>query len=957
MKQPSLRTTAVVLLLVSALVTLGCGGAASPPDPGEVDEGLSIPFERYELANGLDVVLHQDDSDPIVAVALLYHVGSARELPGRTGFAHLFEHLLFQSSENLGEGGFINGIPALGGTFNGGTSNDSTVYYEVVPKDALERVLWMESDRLGFFINTVTEPRLENEKQIVKNEKRQGVDNNPYGHTNDVIDRALYPEGHPYSWQVIGSLQDLQAATLDDVRNFYADWYGPENVTLVLAGEFDADEAKALVEKYFGEIEGGPEPDDLPVANAVLDATASLYHEDNFAQLPALTLAWPTVEQFHPDSYALDALAQLLAGSKEAPFYKVVVEEVGLAPNVSAFNRSSEVAGKFQLSARAFAGTDLDDLQAAFDTAFARFESEGVSDDDLERIKASTETSFYNGISSVLNKAFQLAQYNTFAGDPGFITEDLERGLAVTVGDVNRVYAQYIKDRPFVATSFVPRGQAELALADAVVADVYVEPIVQGAEAPVGDLSSVPFERTPSTIDRSTPPPLGAPPVSPDRDVWQASLPNGLQVYGITHSELPLVSFSLRMKGGMWLDDPDKVGVANLVTDLLMEGTAAKTPEELEAAIDRLGATLDVSASSQYITVSGRSLARNFAATMELAQEILLQPRWDEAAFTRAKDGALASIRQASSSPGAIAGRVFNKLVYGADHVLANSTLGDEASVQSITLGDLRAYYDRAISPSVAVLHVVGDVAEADVRTAAAGLGDASVWAPKDVAFPEYPMDGAADAPAVYFVDVPGAPQSVIRTGYLAMSQTDPDYYPAVVMNHQLGGGLTGRLFQILRIQNGYTYGAGSFFGGTDVPGPFGISTSVRANVTYESAALIKEILEGYATEFSDEDLSVTKDALIRANFVNYETLGAMRNMLQNISAYGYPDDYVRQREQVVAGMTVPIVQEIAAQYADPERMIWVVVGDAATQLERLEQLGYGAPVILDREARPARRP
>ena len=952
--RPTRRLFTPFVLLAVLLVAAGCT-SVSTQDTGTA-AGLSVDFDKYELDNGLDVVLHQDRSDPIVAVALLYHVGSARENPGRTGFAHLFEHLLFQSSENLGEGGFINGIPALGGTFNGGTSNDSTVYFEVVPKDALERVLWMESDRLGFFINTVTDPRLENEKQIVKNEKRQGVDNNPYGHTSYVIDKALYPEGHPYNWQVIGSLQDLQAATLDDVREFYADWYGPQNVTLVIAGDFDAGVARALVERYFGEIEGGAEPADLPVQRASLSEVKSLFHEDNFAQLPALTMAWPTVEQFHPDAYPLAALAELLAGNKESPFYKVVVEEKKLAPNVSAFNEDLEVAGKFQISARAFPNVDLDALQAAFDESFARFESEGVSEEDLERIKAGIETGFYNGVSSVLGKAFQLSQYNTFAGDPGFITEDLERRLAVSVDDVNRVYRQYIEDKPYVATSFVPKGQAELTLEGATVADVYIEPIVQGAEAPAGDLSSVPFERTPSSIDRSTPPALGPAPVSADREVWQETLANGLRVYGITHSELPLVNFSIRLKGGMWLDNPNKIGVANLITDMLMEGTANKTPEELEAAIDRLGANINMFTSNQYITLSGNTLARNFGATMDLVEEILLEPRWDEAAFARAKDSTLSSIRQASSSPGSIAGRVFNKLVYGGDHILANSTLGSEESVQAITLDDLRAYYETAFSPTVAVMHVAGDVTELDLGAAAASLGDPTVWTPEEVAFPDYPMSGPADAPAVYFVDVPAAPQSVIRAGYLAMPETDPDYYPAVVMNHQLGGGITARLFQILRIQNGYTYGASSFFSGTDVPGPFAVATSVRANVTYESAELIQDILEQYAGGFSEQDLTVTKDALIRSNFVDYETLGAMLSMLQDISAYGFPTDYVREREQIVRDMTVPIIQELAGEYADPDKMIYVVVGDAATQLDRLEGLGYGRPILLDREAMPVQR-
>jgi len=731
-----LRNILVVGLLIVALV--GCQAT-----PTTDTSGLAVAFEKYELDNGLEVVLHQDASDPIVAVALLYHVGSAREMPGRTGFAHLFEHLLFQSSENLGEGGFINAIPALGGNFNGGTSNDMTIYFESVPSDALERVLWMESDRLGFFINTVTEPRLENEKQIVKNEKRQGVDNVPYGHTASVIDSSMFPADHPYNWQVIGSLEDLQAATLDDVRQFYSDYYGPQNVTLVIAADFDSAEARAMVETYFGEIPAGAEVQPTGARPATLAGTESFYHEDNFAQMPALTMAWPTVEMFSADAYALDALSELLASGKKAPFYKVVVEEKQLAPAVSAYQDSREIAGKFQVSARAFPGTDLDELKAAFDEAFARFEADGVSDQDLDRIKAGLETSFYNGISSVLGKAFQLSQYNTFAGDPGFVTQDLENTLAVTTDDVMRVYETYIKGQDYIATSFVPQGQVDLSLADARQAEVFVEEIVAGAEAAAGDLGGMyDFEKTPSAIDRETPPVLGAAPSSSTPEVWTAELDNGMRVLGVTQDELPLIQFNIRLRGGMLLDDPAKVGVANLITDMLMEGTAHRTPEELEEAIDQLGASLNMFTSSQWITISGNTLARNYDAVMALVEEVLLEPRWDEQQFALAKERTISNIRQSAANPNAIATRAYNRLVYGDDNILANSTLGDEASVESITIDDLKAFYVANFSPRVATMHVAGDISRERVVGSLSGLAGRWAAVPVTVPVPDFPQGG-----------------------------------------------------------------------------------------------------------------------------------------------------------------------------------------------------------------------
>lgn len=951
-----LQNSSIILLL---LVLISCQPETSTPlepetSPPQTEEttGLSIPFEKYQLDNGLEVVMHQDHSDPIAAIALLYHVGSARELPGRTGFAHLFEHLLFQSSENLEDGAFISGIPALGGTFNGGTSNDMTIYFEAVPNDALERVLWMESDRLGYFINTVTQPRLENEKQIVKNEKRQGVDNVPYGHTSSVIDSNLFPESHPYNWQVIGSLADLQATTLEDVRGFYETYYGPQNVTLVISGDIDIDDTKALVERYFGEIPAGAEIAAIAVPDVVLSETQSYFHEDNFAQLAELTLTWPTVENFHPDSYALTVLGQLLSDGKTSPFYKEIVEEQQLAASVSSRQDSRELAGKFQLSSRAFPDVDLDDMNAAFNQAFARFESEGIKQTDLERIKTGLETAFYQGISGVMGKAFQLAQYNTFAGDPGFLTEDLNNSLDVSIDDVMRVYEQYVKDRNHIATSFVPQGQLELARSDAVVADVFLEEIITGAEIDAGDLTVVnDFVRTPSLIDRSQAPNLGTAPSSSTPEVWTESLENGMELLGITQSELPLVTFTLRLEGGMLLDDPDKIGVANLTARMLLEGTATRTPAELEEAIRQLGATINVSASAESITLFATTLVRNYPAVLELVREILLEPRWDETRFDLVQESTLSRIRQNSANPNAIASTVFKRLVYGPDNILANNISGDEESVTAITIEDLKAYYSNQFSPSVATLHVVGDI---DSSSVVASLADLTQqWSARPVAVPQPQFQSSTARAGLYVVDVPGAPQSVIRVGYMAMPQTDPDYYPAEIMNHQLGGGITGRLFQVLRIQNGYTYGAGSSFSGTLLPGPYTVSTSVRANVTLESMDLIKDILENYGETYSEVDLLETKNAMIRRNFVNLETPNAQLGMLQNMGSYDLPSDYVSQREAIVAGMSVSSVQSLASEYLAPDQMTYVVVGDAATQLPRLAELGYGEPVLVDREGNP----
>ncbi|HHH50021.1 MAG TPA: insulinase family protein, partial [Saprospiraceae bacterium] len=685
---------------------------------------LKIDYDKYTLDNGLQVILHQDDSDPIISLAILFHVGSNREKPGRTGFAHFFEHMLFQNSENVGKGNFFKKIEEMGGTLNGGTWNDGTVYYEVVPKDALERVLWMESDRMGFMINTVTEPVLENEKEVVKNEKRQRVDNQPYGHTGYVVDKALYPTDHPYNWQVIGSLEDLENATIDDVKEFYAKWYGPNNATLVLAGDFKSAEAKELIEKYFGELKARGEDSAITPRPAVVEHTVKLMHEDNFAELPELRMTFPAVEDGHPDSYALEYLGELLSNGKRAPLYKEIVEKQKLASDrqTNAFNATREMAGNFVFRIRANDGVNLNDVEAAVFTALKNFETDGIDDRDMSRIKNAQETNFYSGISGILSKSFQLAQFNTFRGNPGELQNEIKKILAVSKDDVMRVYKKYIKDKNYVATSFVPKGKTDLALTGSTVAEVVEEPVVQGAEPPALSEDDIVFEKTKSKIDRSVEPPLGAAPTMNTPNVWTAVLSNGLKVYGIQNNELPMVEFSLRLKGGMLVDDPNKVGVANLMTDIMIEGTANKTPEELEDAIGQLGADIGMYTSAEFIEISGSCLARNFAKTYALFEEILLEPRWDEKEFDRIKKSTVTSIQQRAARPNSVAASVFNKLIYGPDNILSNNTSGSIETVNSLTIDDVKAFYEKNYSPSVSSFHIVGAISKSEVMKALESL-------------------------------------------------------------------------------------------------------------------------------------------------------------------------------------------------------------------------------------------
>jgi len=940
MFKKSLKLSLFIALVIS-LFMISCNEDSSS------DAKLSIEFEKYQLANGLDVVLHQDASDPIVSLAIQYGVGSNREKTGRTGFAHLFEHMLFQESENVPQDQFFKKVQDVGGTLNGGTWKDGTIYYEIVPNNALETVLWLESDRMGFLINTVTESAFYNQQEVVQNEKRQRVDNNPYGHTGWVIDKNLYPEGHPYNWQVIGELEDLQNATVEDVKEFYDRFYGPNNATLVLAGDFETEDAKALIEKYFGEIKARQEVTKLEPQPVTLSETKRLFHEDNFATAPQLNMVWPTIQQYTDDAYALDFLAEIISSGKKAPLYKVLVKEKELTSRTTAFNRSQELAGAFRIIITANSGIALYDVEEAIYEAFAMFEKDGVSDRDVERIKAGLETDFYNGISSVLGKSFQLAQYNVFAGDPGFIETDIENIKKVTKEDVMRVYNTYIKDKPFIITSFVPKGQLELVAYTSKLAPVVEEEITDNVAKSVEE-SNEEITKTPSKFDRSIEPEEGATPKLNIPTSWTATLDNGMKVYGIEQNEVPTVNFSLVIEGGHLLDDMNNNGVANLMTDIMMEGTATKTPEELEEEIEMLGASINMFTSNESIVIRGNTLVRNFDKTMALVEEILLEPRWDLDEFARIKTMTINTIKRSDANPNVVARRVYNKILYGEEHIFSYPISGTVASVEAISIEDLKEYYNNNFSPSISKFHVVGNINKDSSLDNLSSLG--ANWKAKDVVIPEYPINNNRDMASLYFVDIPDAKQSVINIGYISMARTDKDFYPAEVMNYKLGGSFSGNVNLILREEKGYTYGARTGFSGSKIPGTFTASSSVRTNTTGESVSIFKEQIAMYKDGISEDDLEFTKNALIKSNARRFETQFSLLGMLQEMSNYDLPPNYIEQEEAIVGAMTLEQHKMLANKYLDESKMAFVIVGDATTQFAQFKDMGFDEVMLMSKE-------
>jgi len=925
-----------VTIILCGLLFFSC----KTENQSQKEQEFKIAYEKFTLDNGLEVILHEDHSDPIVAVATMMHVGSNREKPGKTGFAHFFEHMSFNDSENVPVGANRKMIPEWGGSRNGGTWSDGTVYYEVVPKDAFEKILWIDSDRFGYMINTVTEAALEREKQVVKNEKRQRVDNAPYGYTNEIIRKNLYPEGHPYSWTVIGALPDLQAATIDDVKEFYAKYYGAKNASLVIAGDIDITETKELVKNWFGEIPSGPDIETMSPMPVTLSESKSLYFEDNFAKLPELRIVVPTIEEYHEDVYALQVLGQLLSGSKNAPLYQVVVEEKKLAPNISTYQSSSEIAGEFVFRARANAATDLDGLKEAIDEGLKRFETNGVSEKDLNRIKAELETRLYQGISTVLNKAFQLVQDNEFNGDPSYITKAAKLTDAVTASDVMRVYNQYIKGKNYVMTSIVPKGQLELAVANAKEATVWIEEVKQNvANEEVGQGEEAQYEKTPSAYDRSEPA-FGELPLFKSPEVWTTSLDNGMKVYGIENNEVPLIQFDITIPGGHLLDPKGKEGVSNLLSDLMMEGTTTKTPAELEEAIGLLGANISINSANEDFHITGSCLAKNFEGTMALVKEILLEPRWDQKEFDRLKQALETGLKGREANPNAIASLVAYRLVFGDKHMFSVPGSGTLESIKEITVEDLKAYYN-LLSPKNATLHIAGAITEDLASEIASTIND---FSGDKVSLPKQILPTESKAGNFYFVDVPGSKQSVIMIFKLALSATDENANNLKFANDILGGGSSGRLFQTLRIEKGYTYGAYSGWNNSLEVAPFAVRTSVRANATLKSLEIIKDMLNNYSKDFTEADVELTKNKLLKADTRAYESLGAKLGMIRNISKYDKPSDYAEKDQAELVSMTLTDYKTTIETYLQEKDMIYLVVGDKASQLEEVKKLGK--PVI-----------
>lgn len=913
----------------------------------KVENKFKLDYEKMTLPNGLDVIFHVDKSDPIVTTAILYHVGSGREEKGKTGFAHLFEHMLFQESENVGQDQYFKKIQGAGGTLNGYTWTDGTMYFESVPKDALELILWMESDRMGYFINTLTQEAFENQQDVVQNEKRQNYDNRPYGNIYYVTSKLLYPENHPYSWLTIGSMEDIKNASLKDVKNFYKNFYMPNNATLVVSGDFDIEKTKKLVKKYFGDIKAGKKPPVLKVKDFELTETKKVYYEDSLATAPYLSLSWKGVDFNSKDKAALDFLSGIIGRDQKSPLYKMIVDEKKLSSGTSVGNDSNEFGGSFGISIKGFPDTSLDEVEKTIFESLKRFEKEGITDKDLEALKSKYEKAFYNKYSNIIGKSIAFADDNTFYKNPKHYENEIKEIMSVKKEDIINAYNKYIKNKNYVSVSFVPKGKANLAVKDAKVFTIKEEAIVNTEEKKKKQYEKVNIVKTPSSFDRSKEPSLGEKPLVKLPSIWNYSTKNGIKVFGTKQSELPLVSFSIKLDGGMLLDRSDKIGTANLLAQLLREGTKNRTPAQLEEELELLGADLSISASKEGLTINVSTLERTYEKTLALVEDVLLNPNFDEKTFDKLKKKVLTAIKDEKSNPDRVAVNVMLKLVYG-DSILSNQAVGNLETVERISLDDLMSYYQDNLSPNLARFNIAGDISKDRVIKSLNSLE--SKWKSHKVNFPEIVLPKLAEKPQLFFVDVPKAKQSVIYVTQPALSRKDPDYFKAQLMNTYLGGSFSSLLNGILREEKGYTYGARSYFSGGKYAGIFYASAGVKSSTTQDSVKIFKETISNYENLINQKELDIVKNSQIKSNARRFEGLGALISYLDDIGTYNFTPDYVKKEENIAENITLNEVKGLIKKHIKPESLIYLVVGDAETQLEPLKALGLGEPIMLNKD-------
>jgi zinc protease len=908
------------------------------------DNEIVIPFTQYQLDNGLTVILHPDNSDPLVHVDVTYHVGSGREEPGRSGFAHFFEHMMFQGSENVADEQHFGLITESGGTLNGSTSQDITNYYETVPSNQLERMLWLEADRMGFFLDAVTKQKFENQRETVKNERGQNYENRPYGLLRERVNEALFPEGHPYSWSTIGYIEDLNRANLNDLKKFFLRWYGPNNATLTIGGDMDEGQTLAWVKKYFGGIPRGPEVTN-PVFNPVtLDKDRYISMEDNVS-LPLMYMAYPTVHLNHADEAPLDVLMYILGTGKTSLLYKNMVKN-GKAVQANAGHGCAELSCQFSIFALPTPGTTLAELESITRASLAEFESRGgANPDDIQRVKADIVSGLIYGLESVAGKVAQLASYQTYRDNPDAISEDVARYENVSQDDVMRVYKKYIKDQYGVIMSIVPKGQGEQIIKP----DTwqrYDRTIPQSIED-----DSLVLRPGTSDFDRTVIPVSGKNPSVSVPDIYQLTTKTGIKILGTVNDEVPTTAIRIRIPAGQTRESIDKLGLASLTAAMMGEATKLSSAEDLSNQLQKLGSTVDFSADNKFTTINIRTLTKNLDQTIAVAIEKLTQPKFDPADFSRLQKQQIEGLKSAKKDASKTATEIFNKLVFGTDNSFAYANNGSIATVKELSLTDVTEFYSAFYGPSNADVIVVSNLAEKEISQA---LKTLDVWQGKTSPMPAINPFPELHPGTLYFIDKPEAAQSEIRIGKRALNYDSVgEYYRADLMNYNLGGAFNSRINLNLREDKGYTYGAQSFFYGDDLHGFYRAQAGVRADTTADSIVQFRnEILAFQEQGLTVKELEFVKSAIGQRDARNYETPRQKLNFLSEIITYNLDKGFVDKQNKILENVSLEELSGLAAKHLKLDEMITVVVGDKAAIMDSLKPM-FKNIVELDEEGKP----
>jgi zinc protease len=933
----------IPILLLSGLFISACSDPSNTQKSASQEialEGDVIKYHKYELENGLTVVIHPDDSDPLVNVNVTYHVGSAREEYGRSGFAHFFEHMMFQGSQHVADEEHFKMVTEAGGNLNGTTNTDRTNYFQTVPANQLEKILWLEADRMGFLLPAVTQEKFEVQRETVKNERGQRVDNQPYGLRFERTAEALYPKGHPYSWSTIGYVEDLDRVDLADLKAFFQRWYGPNNAVLTIGGDVDIAQTKEWIEKYFGPIPRGPEVEDAPKQPAVLEETRYVTLEDKI-HLPLLQVTYPTVYLGHPDEPALDVLANILGQGKTSLLYKNMVKN-GLAVQAFASHPCRELACEFTLLSLANPQnvSDLKSLNEIIQNSLTEFETRGVQDDDLQRVKSSIETNTVYSLQSVQGKVNLMASNQTFKGTPDTVAADIERYNTVTKDDVMRVYNKYIKSKHAVVLSVVPQGKADLAVAEN---NFTLEERV----IPLSDASMAQVE-TPviqDTFDRSVKPSAKANKAVSVPDFWEHSFENGIRVLGVETSETPTLSLSISLEGGVLLDDVAKPGVAAMTAALMNESTKNLSTEEVANQLSLLGSSISFSANGRYINVYIDTLTKNADATVALAKEMMFNPAFSQADFDLVKQRSLQGMQQSLKNPSVLMSRARDSLMYGTDSRLGLPDSGTLASVQAITLEDVKAFYDSYFRPNHATLVAVGDMDKKETVTLTQFLTD---WESKDYELPTFDIDTTIEKGKIFIVDNPGGVQSVINiVRHAPTFDAYGEQFKLSLANFTLGGMFNSRINLNLREDKGYSYGARSRFNGGKQTGSFRASADVTAQFTKESIEeFLFEIDRYQETGMTAEELTFLQSAYTQSDAREYETPRQKAGFLVRLLSLNLEKDYPVKQLEIINSITTEELNGLASKWLDTDKMHIIVVGDAATLTESLKPLGREIEIL-----------